>query len=485
MAFLLLPFDYFCPLFIQLTMSKKKRFEIIPSVTIEKAGGEGKALAHIDGKVVFVKYAAPGDVVAIQLTQVKGRFMEGEVHEILSPGPDRVQAICAHFGTCGGCKWQHVAYSAQLEIKNQWALDCLQRIGKVNIENIHPPLGAPEHSAYRNKVEFTFSDKCWEESFDKNQPQAIQGLGFHIPGRWDKVLDLSYCHLTTALVNELRDALKEIAIQQELTFWNAREQTGWLRNLLIRQTNAGDLMLVLAVSAPNETAIMQLFEPLRSRFPQVNSWMYAVNDKRNDSWTGLVPHLYAGKGYMEEKMGDLLFKIRPFSFFQTNYKQACALYELAADWAAITQDDVVYDLYTGTGTIAQFVARKAKRVIGLEYVQSAIDDAIENAALNGLDNTVFLAGDMKELLNETLFETYGRPDVVITDPPRDGMHADVVATLLKASPQRIVYVSCNPATQARDLALMEHQYRIVQSRAVDMFPHTHHVENVVLLIRKD
>lgn len=465
-------------------MPKKKRFDIIPSVQIEKAGGEGKAIAHIDGKVVFIKYGAPGDVVDLELTQVKGRFMEATVKRVLQPGPDRVTPNCMHFGTCGGCKWQHISYSAQLDIKNQWALDCLIRIGKVEIEQIEAPLAAPEIYAYRNKVEFTFSDKCWEEQFNKENPQAILGLGFHIPGRWDKVLDLTHCHLTTELVNQIRDALKHRAIELNLSFWNAREQTGWLRNLLFRETDYGDKMLVLAVSSPDSDAIQALFEPLMAQFPQVNSWMYAVNDKRNDSWTGLEPILYAGKGYMEEKMGDLIFKIRPFSFFQTNYKQACALYELAASWADIQSHETVYDLYTGTGTIAQYVARKAKKVVGLEYVQSAIDDAIENAALNGIENTVFLAGDMKDLLTESLIEKEGRPDVVITDPPRDGMHADVVATLLKAAPQRIVYVSCNPATQARDLGLMSDAYRIVKSKAVDMFPHTHHVENVVLLVRK-
>lgn len=460
---------------------KKKKFEIINSVIIERSGGEGKSIGHIDGKVVFVKYAAAGDITDLRLTKVKGKFIEAEIKNLISPSPDRHQPFCEHYGICGGCQWQHLQYKKQLDVKNQWALDCLHRIGKVKIKEILAPLAAPDKKEYRNKVEFTFSDKCWEDEFDKNNPKALKGLGFHIPGRWDKVLDIHHCHLVPEIMNRLQNRVKEIAKEQEIEFWNTREQTGWLRNLLIRNSSKGDLMVVLAVkeNAPDNIAL--LFDSLSKEFPQVNSWIYVVNDKRNDSWSGLEPILYKGKGFMEEQMEDLVFKIRPFSFFQTNFKQSLNLYKLAREWADISRNDIVYDLYTGTGTIALFVAKYAKKVVGLEYVESAVTDAKENAVANDLHNTFFQAGDMKDLLNNELFDSQGKPDIIITDPPRDGMHPDVIRAILNAEPKRIVYVSCNPATQAHDLALLSEKYTIQKSRAVDMFPQTYHIENVALL----
>lgn len=463
---------------------KNKYQEIIGSFNIEKAGGEGKAIGYHDGKVVFVKVAAPGDIADIKITAVKRRFLEAEIVNLIQPSPLRQTPFCEHFGTCGGCKWQHLKYEEQLKLKNQWAIDCLQRIGKVEIKQILEPMGALETVAYRNKIEFTFSDKCWEDSFDKENPQGLNGLGFHVPGRWDKILDVNYCHLVDPVINNLRNKVKEIALEHQFEFWNPREQTGWLRNLLIRTSSKGDCMVMLAVNGDNQEAIRTLYDALIPAFPSVNSWMYAINDKRNDSWTGLVPVLYQGKGYMEEQMEELVFKIRPLSFFQTNFIQALRLYQLVREWAEIKPHEVVYDLYTGTGTIAQFVAKNALKVIGLEYIQSAVDDAIENAKVNDIHNTVFLAGDMKDLLTKELFEIHGKPNVILTDPPRDGMHPDVIQAILFAAPERIVYVSCNPATQARDLALLSHLYEVKLSLAVDMFPHTHHVENVVLLIRK-
>ena len=463
---------------------KIKKYDIIPSVVIERAGGEGKAIGYIDGKVVFVRGAAPGDVADVKLTTVKSKFLEADLHKLITASPLRQEPFCEHFGTCGGCKWQHIRYEEQLKLKNQWAIDCLERIGKVEIGEVQEPLGASETREYRNKIEFTFSDKCWEDTFDKNNPLGVRGLGFHMPGRWDKILDVNHCHLIGSPINEIRNRIKEIGIENEFEFWNPKDQIGWLRNLQFRTSVTGDLMVMLAMNGDAPDRIKILFDTLIPEFPQVNSWLYAVNDKRNDSWTGLEPILYKGKGYMEEKMEDLVFKVRPLSFFQTNFNQALSLYNIVRDWAEIQSHEVVYDLYTGTGTIAQFVASKAKKVIGLEYVESAIADAKENALSNNITNTFFKAGDMRVLLNEELFAEHGRPDVIITDPPRDGMHPDVIEVILKAAPERIVYVSCNPATQGRDLALMKEHYDVVRSKAVDMFPHTHHVENVVLLTLK-
>jgi 23S rRNA (uracil1939-C5)-methyltransferase len=463
-------------------VSKKKKFEIIPDVSIEKSGGEGKSMGYIDGKVVFLRGAAAGDIADIRLTKVKSKFMEAEIHKLKSLSPLRQEPMCEHYGVCGGCKWQHITYEAQLNIKSQWALDCLQRIGKIEIEEIQTPLANNKLNAYRNKVEFTFTNKAWEENFDKDNPKGVKGLGFHIPGRWDKILDINHCHLADENANNIRNAIKEYANKNELPFWDPVLQEGWLRNLLIRKSSMGDLMVVLSVKENNSENIKGLFDHLKPIFPQVNSWMYVVNAKRNDSWSELVPILYEGKGYLEEKMGNLIFKVRPFSFFQTNFEQALELYKLTREWAEIEPHHIVYDLYTGTGTIAQFVAQSAQKVVGIEYVPEAIEDAKENATNNNLHNTLFFAGDMKEILTPQFAAQHGMPDVIITDPPRDGMHPDVVQCILHIAPKKIVYVSCNPATQARDLSLLSSLYKVVKSKSVDMFPHTHHIENVVQLV---
>jgi 23S rRNA (uracil1939-C5)-methyltransferase len=460
---------------------KKRKFDVLENITIEKAGGEGKALAYHDQKVVFVKGGAPGDIGHVRLTKVKGRYMEGDLVTLIQPSPIRQTPVCEHFGICGGCKWQHIRYEEQLHIKNQWAVDCLERIGKLHIKNILPPMGAPSPWAYRNKVEFTFSDKSWEETFDKNQPQRINGLGYHIPGRWDKVLDIHYCHLTEGWVNNTRVALKNLAISQGLSFWDARSQTGYLRNLMFRQSSLGDKMLMLSVSEDKPKQVMGLLEPLMELFPEINHWIYVINSKKNDSWTGLTPIILKGEGYLREEMDGLIFHIQPMSFFQTNTEQALRLYRLVKEWADIQPHEVVYDLYTGTGTIAQFVAGQAKKVVGLEYVESAVEDARFNAAVNKLHNTHFMSGDIKEVFTEELFEKHGTADVLIVDPPRDGMHPDVVNVILASGAKRMVYVSCNPSTQARDLQMLSPMYSIEQSQAVDLFPHTHHIENVVLL----
>jgi 23S rRNA (uracil1939-C5)-methyltransferase len=346
---------------------------------------------------------------------------------------------------------------------------------------VEEPLGALETENYRNKLEFTFTDKAWEDNFDKTNPKGIAGLGFHIPGRWDKILNINHCHLMAEPVNKIRNRVKDLAVAKKYEFWDAVYQKGFVRNLLIRSSSLGDLMFVISFSEFKQDIINDFFNTLIPEFPEVNSWMYVINDKKNDSWTDLEPVLFQGKGYLEEKMEELIFKIQPFSFFQTNLNQALRLYELTREWADLKGDECVYDLYTGTGTIAQFIASKAKKVIGVEYVESAVEDAKANAKSNKIDNVDFFAGDMKSLLTQEFFETHGKPDVIITDPPRDGMHPDVIQRILEAAPDRIVYVSCNPATQARDLAFFSEKYLVKRSKTVDMFPHTHHVENVVLL----
>lgn len=465
---------------------RRKRFkpQVYESVSLTRAGAEGKTIGHIDGKVVFVEGGAPGDVATIQVTKSKGKYMQAHLVSIQEASPYRTEPFCKHFGVCGGCKWQHIDYNEQLSLKNQWVKDCMERIAKVEIEHYEDPIGSDQTQYYRNKLEFTFTNKAWEALFDKENPQGIQGLGFHIPGRWDKVLDIDTCYLMSEPANSLRNWIRNKAIELNLTFWDARKQEGWLRNMLMRSSVNGDFMVVLSVGYDDTEAIQMLFDAAASAFPEVNSWMYAVNSKKNDSWLGLNPVLYKGKGYLEETMEGLSFRVNPLSFFQTHPKQARVLYELARKWAEIEPSNTVYDLYTGTGTIAQFVAAQARKVIGIEYVEEAVQDARTNAERNGISHAVFYAGNMKDLLTESLFEKEGYPDVLITDPPRDGMHAEVIEAIKHAKPTRIVYISCNPATQARDLALLCTDYNAVRSCAVDLFPHTHHIENVVLLVRK-
>jgi len=468
-----------------LKRKKKHIFKVFENVSIERAGGEGKAIAHIEGKVVFVAGAAPGDVAHIKITQEKRRFFEGVIQELIVASPIRQTPFCSHFGVCGGCKWQHIQYSEQLKLKNEWAKDCLQRIGKLEVQEYFPPLGATELTEYRNKLDFTATAKAWEDNFDKENPQAVKGIGFHVPGRWDKILDVQHCHLMAEPSNKIRNRLKEIVIDLGCSFWNPVENTGFMRNIMVRNSTLGDFLVILSFFEEDQEKINLIFSALIKDFPEVNSWMYVINSKVNDSWSDLNPVLYQGKGYLEEKMEDLVFKIRPLSFFQTNIVQATRLYQLVRDWANLQGNELVYDLYTGTGSIAQFVAKKAAKVIGIEYVQSAIDDAKENAQANNLGNTEFFAGDMKDLLTAEFIAKHGTPDLIITDPPREGMHKDVVERILEAAPARIIYVSCNPATQARDLQLMSHAYNIERSCAADLFPHTHHVENITLLTLKE
>ncbi|HEY1047177.1 MAG TPA: 23S rRNA (uracil(1939)-C(5))-methyltransferase RlmD [Bacteroidia bacterium] len=464
-------------------MSRKYRFkpQLLESITVSAAAAEGKAIAKIDGKVIFIPLAAPGDIADITVVKQKKNYAEAQLTKLISPSNIRQTPLCSHFGKCGGCKWQHVKYEHQLEFKFNQVKDDLQRIAKVEPLEMLPIVGADETFHYRNKLEFTFSNKAWEEHFDKENPQRLQGLGFHIPGMFDKVLDLETCYLAPDTANKIRLALKSEAVKMNLSFFDIREQNGYLRNLMLRCTAAGEWMLVLIVSEDQPETIKTLFESLIPNFPEVKEWCYVVNAKKNDTWSDLEVVTYKGEGYLTEKLENLKFKIRPQSFFQTNIKQAYKLYSIARDFAGLTGNENVYDLYTGTGSIAQFVAAKAKFVTGIEYVEAAVKDAKENALLNQTENTAFYAGDMKLILNDELIAKHGKADVIITDPPRDGMHPDVVAKIIEMSPDKIVYVSCNPATQARDIALLANNYKLDKIQAVDMFPHTHHVESVALL----
>ncbi len=462
---------------------KQKSF-LLESVAISAAAAEGKAIARHEGKVIFIPFAAPGDVADIKVTKQKKSYAEGEIVKLIESSPIRTAVTCSHFGKCGGCKWQHVQYESQLAFKDTQVKDDLQRIAKVEVEEFLPILGCNNIFHYRNKLEFTFSNKAWEEHFDKANPKRLPALGFHIPGMFDKVLDLDTCYLAPEAANTIRDTIKEKAIEMAITFFDIREQHGFLRNLMLRCNTAGEWMLVLVVGENNPELATELLNAVMPQLNMVTEWCYVINEKKNDSWTDLEVHTIKGNGYLIESLENLKFKIRPQSFFQTNAAQALRLYQITREFAGLTGNEIVYDLYTGTGSIAQFVAAGAKSVVGIEYVEAAILDAKENAVLNKIDNTSFYAGDMKLVLNDELIAKHGKPQVIITDPPRDGMHPDVVQKINELLPDKIVYVSCNPATQARDIALLADNYSVKKIQAVDMFPHTHHVESVALLTRR-
>ena len=463
-------------------MSKKNQKPyLIENLEIETAAAEGKSIARHDGKVIFIPFSAPGDVADVMVQKQKKSYAEGRIQKLHNPSALRTEPICSHFGVCGGCKWQHVNYAAQLGFKETQVKDDMQRIAKVDVGEFLPILGSKDIFHYRNKLEFTFSNKAWEEHFDKSNPGRIPALGFHIPGMFDKVLDLDACYLAPEYANKIKDTFKQYAIENDLSFFDIRQQDGFLRNLMMRCNSEGKWMVVLVVGEEKTKLVTNMFDKLIPILTEIEEWCYVINTKKNDTWSDLNVQTHKGNGYLSEKMEDLTFKIRPQSFFQTNAKQALELYRITREFAALTGSENVYDLYTGTGSIAQFVAKQAKQVIGIEYVEAAIVDAKENAILNKIDNTHFYAGDMKLVLNDELISRHGKPEVVITDPPRDGMHPGVVEKLNELAPKRIVYVSCNTATQARDIALLSEKYNVVKIQAVDMFPHTHHVESVALL----
>ena len=459
-------------------------------VTIEAIAAEGKALVRVNDLVVFVPFVIPGDVVDLQLTKKKHSYAEAEVVRMVKPSPDRIAPFCPHFGVCGGCKWQMLPYPLQLAAKQQQVMDALTRIGKVALPACTPILGSKRTTAYRNKLEFGFANRRWltkEQIASGEQFERQESVGYHANGTFDKILPIEECHLMDAVNDRLRLAIRDYAYEHQLSFFDAREHTGLLRGMMIRLSNTGGLMLLIQFCIATHEEQKQaeaLLEYIRDKFPEITSLLYVNNQKYNDTFGDLPIQVFSGEDHIFLEMEGLRFKVGAKSFYQTNTEQAYELYSVARGFACLTGNELVYDLYTGTGTIANFVARQAREVIGIEYVPEAIEDAKVNSEINGITNTKFFAGDMKDILTESFIREHGRPDVIITDPPRAGMHGDVVDVILKAAPQRIVYVSCNPATQARDLALLDAAYKVTRIQPVDMFPHTQHVENVVLLERR-
>jgi 23S rRNA (uracil1939-C5)-methyltransferase len=472
---------------LQPFMSKIKKNFLLEQLEVVDVSTEGKAIAKNEGLVVFIEGAVPGDVVDAMVYRKKNSFAEARTEKIVSPSPLRVKPVCEHFGTCGGCKWQNLSYAAQLEFKQKYVYDAMTRIGKLEFSEIQPILGNKDPYFYRNKLEFSFSDKKWLTTEQMNSGDVFEdrnALGFHIPGMFDKILDINNCYLQAEPSNSIRNAVKQYAQEHGLSFFNIRNKAGLLRTLMIRTSSTGEIMVIVMVFEWQEKEVFALLDFLKNTFPQITSLQYTHNPKGNDTLQGLDIKTWYGRDHIIEEMEGLRFKISPRSFYQTNSQQAYELYKITRDLAGLRGDEIVYDLYTGTGTIANFVARQAKKVIGIEYIEDAIHDARENSKSNGISNTVFYAGDMKDVLNDSFIAQHGRPDVIITDPPRAGMHEDVIQVILNAAPEKIVYVSCNPGTQARDLALMQKAYQIEVIKPVDMFPQTAHVENVVLLKRR-
>ena len=516
-------------------MGKRDR-EILENICIESVAAEGNALAHVNGKALFVPMAVPGDIVDVQVTHKRRSYMEGNILKLVTPSPMRLEPFCSHFGDCGGCRWQPIPYDKQLEFKQQQVIDQLTRIGRLTLPPVHPILGSEKTVQYRNKLEFTFSNNRWVPATaspaptptptttatasatvsattsaytvpgpvftteqevdhlplpvplpqDQFPPLPAPALGFHVRGRFDKVLDIETCHLQAEPSNAIRLAIRDYAIEKGLSFYDLRKQTGFLRTLMIRIILSGEVMVVVVFAHDNPAAgedheaRKALLDHVMQQFPQITSLHYVINTKLNDSLSDQEAIHYAGKPYIVETLDDLQFRIGPKSFYQTNSLQALQLYRKVLEYADLKGDETVYDLYTGTGTIALFLARHCRSVTGIEYVQEAIEDARENASANHIENAVFFAGDIKDVLTEDFIASKGYPDVVVLDPPRAGVHEDVLKVLMETAPQKIIYVSCNPATQARDLALLQQQYRITHVQPADMFPHTHHVENIVV-----
>jgi len=462
----------------------------LEKVTITDVAAEGKALAKVNDMVVFVPYVVPGDVVDLQVKRKKNKYAEAVAVKFHEYSKERAVPFCQHYGVCGGCKWQCLSYADQIKYKQKQVTDNLTRIGKVDLPEISPILGSEKTEFYRNKLEFTFSDKRWlteEEVRADVKYDQMNAVGFHIPGAFDKVLAIDKCWLQDDISNQIRNTIRDYAYEHGLAFYNIRNHEGLLRNLMIRTSSTGELMVLLQVRVSTNEDMGQTKELLAhvaEKFPQITSLLYVVNNKCNDTINDLDVEVFRGNDHIFEEMEGLRFKVGPKSFYQTNSEQAYNLYKVARDFAGLNGDELVYDLYTGTGTIANFVSRRARKVVGIEYVPEAIEDAKVNSAINGIDNTLFYAGDMKDILTQDFINEHGRPDVIITDPPRAGMHSDVINVILFAEPKRIVYVSCNPATQARDLQLLNAKYKVTAVQPVDMFPHTHHVENVVLLEKR-
>lgn len=463
---------------------KKKELPVIENLEITGVAAEGNALARHNDKVVFVPFGAPGDVADVKIDKKKHSFSQGHIIDLKRPSPLRVEPKCTHFSVCGGCKWQHLPYSYQLEFKRQQVVDALTRIAKVPIPEIRECLGSERQWAYRNKVEYTFSNKKWltfEQIASGEEIEDRNGAGFHIPGAFDKVLDITHCYLHDDFGNDLRIFIKNFVAEKGWDFYDLKSQHGFIRTLMVRTFTTGDSLVLIAVGENDNVKIAELMQGVANKFPGITSLNYVVNTKVNDTFNDLPVITWSGKEYAEEKLGDLTFRISPKSFYQTNSLQAFNLYSVVERMADLTGKERVYDLYTGTGTIANFVASKSSKVIGIEYIEDAISDAKLNSELNGITNTEFFAGDMKDVLTSDFIKQHGKPDVMIVDPPRAGMHGEVVKVILETEPDVLVYVSCNPATQARDIALLNEKYEVIEVQPVDMFPHTHHVENVVKL----
>ncbi len=468
-------------------MGRKKDLPVLEKVLISDIGAEGNALARVDNQVVFVPMLIPGDIVDIKVSRKRKKFLEGSVVRFHEYSADRIKPVCRHFGVCGGCRWQHLPYKLQLYYKEKQVKDNLARIGRISFQDISPIIGSEDIYKYRNKLEYTFSDKRWltrEEINSDSFPEQQDALGFHIPGLFDKVLDISECHLQPEPSNAIRDSVRRFARKNGYRFFNLRQQTGFLRNLIIRTSGDGKVLVIVVFFHDEPERRNALLDHLSAEFQQISSLFYIINSKRNDSLSDQEPVLYKGDDHLTEKMDGLRFRIGPKSFYQTNTAQALKLYRIASDFSGLTGSEVVYDLYSGTGTIANFVASGAVKVVGIEYVEDAVADAVANSEVNNIKNTIYFAGDIKKVLSDQFLSENGKPDVIITDPPRAGMHEDVVKTIIKASPRRIVYISCNPSTQARDILLLSEKYEVKAVQPVDMFPHTHHVENVVLLTLK-
>ncbi len=465
-------------------MGKKKIFA--ENVKVEAFAAEGKCIVKLDGKVTFVEGVAPGDIIDLTVTRKKKNYLEGIATRIIEYSEERSDPFCDHYSLCGGCKWQHLRYEKQLEYKRQQVIDNLIRIAGVPLPEVPPALPSPKTKYYRNKLEFTFSPNRWltNEEIRSGETFDRKGLGFHLQGKFDKILDIDVCHLQPEPSNAIRNEVRSYARKHSLSFYDLTRHSGFLRNLIIRTSTSGEVMLILQVGEDQPAALEKLLNHLDDTFPEISSLYYVVNRKKNETFHDLETVLFSGTPFITEKIGDLEFRIGPKSFFQTNPEQAANLYKHARDFANLSGKETVYDLYSGTGTIALYMARNAKKVIGMESIPEAVEDARVNAKLNHIENVEFISGDIKELLNENTIEQFGLPDLFIADPPRAGMHPGVISSLLEVSPQRIVYISCNPATQARDIALLSDKYEVEAVQPVDMFPHTPHVENIVSLLRK-
>ncbi len=460
-----------------------KEQQILTALTVIDIAEEGKGIARADEMVVFIEKAIPGDIVDAAVYRKKKKFAEAKILNLIEPSKDRVDPFCEHFGVCGGCKWQHMNYDAQLKYKQKSVVDALQRLAGLEVSHAEELLPSAEDKYYRNKLEYTFSNKRWLTSLDGaiNDDTEMNALGFHVPLRFDKILEINHCYLQADPSNDLRNNISAFAKENAISFYDLRAHEGALRNLVIRTSSTGELMVIVIFAYPEEGQVELMMDYVKATFPQITSLLYIINQKKNDTFSDQEVLLYNGREFIYEEMEGLKFRIGPKSFYQTNSLQAYELYKITRDFADLKGDELVYDLYTGTGTIANFIAKKAKKVVGVEYVPTAIEDAKVNSKINGIENTIFYAGDMKDVLNADFVKENGKPDVVITDPPRAGMHQDVVERLMEMEADKIVYVSCNAATQARDLIRLKEKYDLVRIKPVDMFPHTQHVENVVLL----